>query len=468
MNEREHHLLRIALAGFGDIEEWRLGDPARAAALGYPRDYPAPAIDDYGIVFVDVTLDAVTGEPVCHEVNGPNGVGSDALTGESSRRAALEARQAARRVHELGLVDTAGTVRGPVVALHAHQHWSAFRTGGEFYPRVDRFRSLLEEALPGNRIELRSPDEDLGDEAVTVVAGDVPAVAAGLLMDRASTGFRYRDAPVIFAGNPNLVPELVRTGRMPAPERVVGPEFRVFHAWRLVHLVHDKGRQQALLRGTGIRPLAWFEAASRAEAIERVARFAGRSPCVLKPNSASGGVGVHVVVPGMPLAEIASCVDAVIADHAAKYGPNSESVVFPIRGFEFARSTGYPMEDGDHLWDLRIAVMFEPGRASVHPVSLRLAPRPFDPDSYWLDRDQWVSNVSGRRGTLLKSGMDREVLTAVGVTDECLEQIFDASVRWTMNAWDVSARGDSALGPVFEDEREMEDASFYPRDKFLR
>ena len=130
MTADAHQLLRIALAGNGDIEEWRLGDPVRAQAKGYPRSFVTPVLDDAGTVFVDVTLDHASGSPVCHEVNGPNGVGTDALTGDSAQRAGIEARQAVRRARELGLLDERGATREPVVTLHAHQHWSAFRTGG--------------------------------------------------------------------------------------------------------------------------------------------------------------------------------------------------------------------------------------------------------------------------------------------------------------------------------------------------
>src|SRR3954463_3555026 len=111
----EHRLLRIVFSGLNDIEEWKLGDAERAAAKGYPRRYAAPPIDDHGIVFVDVALDAATGEPVVHEVNGPNGVGSDALTGESALRAENGARQTVRRIRELGLLDRDGGVTRPIV-----------------------------------------------------------------------------------------------------------------------------------------------------------------------------------------------------------------------------------------------------------------------------------------------------------------------------------------------------------------
>jgi hypothetical protein len=36
-----HRLLRSVLSGLNDIEEWRLGNAALAAAKGYPREFPA-------------------------------------------------------------------------------------------------------------------------------------------------------------------------------------------------------------------------------------------------------------------------------------------------------------------------------------------------------------------------------------------------------------------------------------------
>ena len=458
-------MLRIALVGLNDIEEWRLGDEALARAKGYPREYPADVIDDWGIVFVDVVLDAATRQPVCHEVNGPNAVGSDALTGDSRRRANSEASQALQRARERGYLGPTGRLVTPAVTVHAHQHWKAFRTGGEFFPRVDDFAERMRERLGGSEVRLRGGGEPLGDEALAVVLGDVPAVAAHLRVD-AARRLEYRGRPVIFAGNPNLLPELVRTRTVVSADAEL--DLRVFHAWRLVRLIHDKGRQQDLLEGTGIERLPYFEARSADEARARARGFLARGPVVLKPSGASGGAGVHVVVPGMSDAEVTARVDAVIADCVTKYGINAEASAFPIRGFPFVRSTGYPMPDGDHLWDLRIAVEFSPGRAEVYPVSMRIAPRPFDAAAFHLDRDQWISNVSGRQDTLLKSGMDDAALGAVGMKPDVLEHVFRACVRWTMKAWDAAARGGGPAGAVHEDACEAEDPGFYPVEKFAR
>ena len=114
---------------------------------------------NWGIVFVDITLDAATGEIVCHEVNGANAVGSDALTGDSVLRAENEAQQAVRRARELGYLAADGSFSRQVVTLHGHQHWQFFRTGGEFYPRVASFADCLAEKLPGTAIGVHAANK---------------------------------------------------------------------------------------------------------------------------------------------------------------------------------------------------------------------------------------------------------------------------------------------------------------------
>ena len=100
-------------------------------------------------------------------------------------------------------------------------------------------------------------------------------------------------------------------------------------------------------------------------------------------------------------------------------------------------------------------------------MSLRFAPQPFDPAGFHLDRDQWISNVSGRSETFLKSGMDDITLGKVGLTDALIEQAMEACVRWTMKAWDQAARNGGAEGSVFEDAREAPDRPFYQAEKFI-
>ena len=99
------------------------------------------------------------------------------------------------------------------------------------------------------------------------------------------------------------------------------------------------------------------------------------------------------------------------------------------------------MHDGGHAWDLRIAVMFEPGKLSAYPVSMRIAPIPFEAGRFHLERGQWVTNVSGKktadapRTATLISGMDDDALRAVGLNDEKLEEALAAAAAWTLKAW---------------------------------
>lgn len=462
-------LARIILAGVNDIEEWRLGDPALARAKGYPREFDAELIDDWGIVFIDVTIEAATGEVVCHEVNGSNAVGSDALTGESSQRAENEAHQAVRRARELGYLDADGTFNRHVVALHGHQHWQFFRTGGEFYPRVARFADCLAEKLPGASVGCYAAGDALGPEMLSLVMGDIPAVAARLTFDRVERRFRFDGRPVIFMGNPNFLPELARTGKFDLAERNAGnPALRVLHGWKLADLIHDKARQQELFANTGIRPLACFSSGSVEDAVAQTRAMLRYGPVVIKPSNTSGGAGVDVVVAKMTDAEIALRFEAMLDECRAKYGDNANAMVFPLCGFEFVRSTGYRMEDGEHLWDLRIAVQFEPGKAFAYPVSLRLTPEPFDAGTFANNRRQWISNVSGRRETLLRSGMDDAVMHEVGLTDEAMDKALRACVQWTQKAWDCASRDGGKSGAVYEDYCEEADEPFYHAERFTQ
>ena len=468
MPPTSHSILRAVFAGLNDIEEWRLGDSKRAAAKGYPREYAAELIDDYGILFLDFSLDAVSGMLVCHEVNGPNGAGSDALTGDSSTRAESEARQTARRAKDMGYMRPQGTPTQPLVTIHAHQHWKFFRTGSEFYPRVAQFEDVLNELLPGLHICVRAATDALGAEHISVVVGDVPAVAANLAINARTGRFEYLGRPAIFIGNTNLIPELIRTGKLRRQGNdILDVDFRVFHGWRLAHVINDKALQQNLFRGTGVRPLRHFEAHSLEEALRCTKQMLVSGPVVLKPNYGSGGAGVRAVAPGMTDRAIEATLAAIVDDCRAKYGENTEAVMFPIRGFEFVRSTDFRQPDGGRLWDLRFCALFEPGKVKVFPGSLRFAPEAFDEKRFFLGRDQWVSNVSGRQVTLHRSGLDDEMLAGVGMTAEMLERAMQASATWAIKAWDRAMRGGTGKAAVYEDECEEKDISYYPWDKFF-
>jgi hypothetical protein len=441
-NSPSLQLIRVILSHYGDIEEWRLGDSARAAAKGYPRTYDGSSIDDYGIVFVDLAVEESTGALICYEVNGPNAIGSDALTGDSFARAENESLQTLQRLRDFGYLQSDGRLNTPVVTLHAHTNWNLTRSLGEFYPRVLSFADILREMLPGNAMALRGAGEELGSEKISVVSGEVRSVAENTRVDPVTGGFTYNDRPVVFAGNPNLLPELVRTGKLVRDGADYScADLRVFHAWRLATTVHNRSLQQTLLSGTAIKPIPCFESNTVDGAFATTKRMLSGGAVVIKPNGCSGGTGVHVAVPGMSDDEIRARIHAVAGDCVAKYGVNADTQILPIRCFPFVRSTLYPMADGGHTWDLRIAVMFEPGSVAVYPVSMRIAPNPFDAERFQHERGQWVTNVSGNKNVTaastaaLKSGMDDDALRAVGLNEEKLERALAAAAAWTVKAW---------------------------------
>lgn len=440
-----HQLIRAIFSHYGDIEEWRLGDPARAAAKGYPREYDGLSIDDCGIVFVDIAVEEGSGALICYEVNGPNGIGSDALTGDSFARAKNESLQTIQRIRDFGYMQPDGSLNTPVATLHAHTNWDVSRSLGEFYPRVLSFADILHNMLSGSAVMPRSAGEGLGDEKISVVSGDVRSVAEEMRVDPNSGRFTYNDRPVVFAGNPNLLPELIRTEKIErAGVHYKNADLRIFHGWRLATLIHDRTLQQTLFGGTGIKPTPCFESVTLDGALATAKRMLSDGAVVIKPNGCSGGTGVHVVAPGMSDAELSARLRAVVGDCIAKYGENAEEQMLPIRCFPFVRSTLYPMADGGHAWDLRIAVMFEPGKINAYPVSMRIAPYAFDIESFHHERGRWLTNVSGRKNVSgggavpLISGMDDEALHAVGLDDEKLERALAAAAAWTVKAWAMS------------------------------
>ena len=250
MSVDRDRLARIIVSGIRDIEEWRLGDPALAEAKRYPREYPAELLDDFGMLFIDLTIDARDGSLVCHEVNGPNAVGSDALTGDSTHRADNEARQALRRAKEIRLSQARRIVRqasrdrscAPALAVLSAPAVSSFRASPGLATFLQNcFREMRSAPIPRPMLWAMRMSRSL--------MGDVPAVCANIEVNPENGMFEYRGRPIVFMGNPNLIPELERIGRVSHLCRTSGEvNLRPMHAWRLCGLVHDKARQQESFR----------------------------------------------------------------------------------------------------------------------------------------------------------------------------------------------------------------------------
>jgi hypothetical protein len=158
-------------------------------------------------------------------------------------------------------------------------------------------------------------------------------------------------------------------------------------------------------------------------------------------NGGSGGTGIRFCPPWFDDSKRANELRLLVAGAAKKYGDNIEDTLFPIRTFEFVRSTGYALEDGQHLWDLRVQVLISPGKIQASPAIIRLCPEQFDPTLF--TRDSVVSNLSGRppsiqfmRSPWARNETDQtSVLEACGVEAARLDDMLTACVRWCERAW---------------------------------
>jgi hypothetical protein len=423
-----------------DILEVRFARPERAAELGFPKSYPAPLSDGFGTLALDLTINDETGELVCHEMNGSNYQGIVALTGVSDDRCRNEVAQTLRYARRRGFVNRGSKVLEPMTVLFAHQPSAQMRTGSEFYERVVVFRHLLEAAVPGAKIASRRAGRRLGNEDIAIVWGDVRAVVTQLSIQKGR--FYYNGRPVVMAAYPFILAEAVRQGNLPAEilhaSALAGVvDVDIFHGGRMLALCWQKGVQQDLLNGTGITPLPYFEACSEDAAVERTVRALSAGAVVLKPNATSGGVGVELIAPGMGTVEIRDTISRMRAACLRKYGGNADTVLYPVRGFRFVRSRGFALDDGLHAWDLRVAVMVWSGSLQVGPLTIRLAPVPFDPATFYRDRDQWVSNCSGRDTLFVRSPFDRMAMAA-GLDEDMLYRMCDAVSRFALRAIDWS------------------------------
>jgi hypothetical protein len=157
---------------------------------------------------------------------------------------------------------------------------------------------------------------------------------------------------------------------------------------------HDKALQQRFADAAGFRSLRCAEAASEEDALAAIADFnAAGITAVGKINSGSQGCGVRFFPPGETTAHVHQ-LHEMRADASKKYGASAEQSLWPIRFFEFCRSSDYRLNDGGHLWDLRMEVHVSPNITTAIPATMRLCPSPFDGTDF--HPACVVSNVSGR------------------------------------------------------------------------
>ena len=276
---------------------------------------------------------------------------------------------------------------GPVVAILSHPENLVHVP--EFYCRAETFGQRLSEH---GQIRLRASEEKLGGEDVTVVCGEISKIAP--LIEVRNRVMFYRNRPVVFATNPNLLPELVRLGKIGREGSGYKVDDACFHEGPCTPIVHDKGLQQTLAEGTEITPLVCREVYNREGWLEAIGWFRNEQmACVAKMNSGSGGAGIDIVTPDMSEEECVATLDSISDSSRKKYGSKADTTAFPVRIFEFAQARPYVIDGKPHLWDLRLQCLVSPGQVDIRPCVVRLCPEPFDGSFSW---NSCVSNLTGR------------------------------------------------------------------------
>ena len=248
----------------------------------------------------------------------------------------------------------------------------------------------------------------------------------------------YKNRPVAFASNPNVLPELVRRGTIRFDDGRHDIDLRIFHEGSSTPVVHDKGLQQELARGTGIEPLAWRLVENRAGWKDAIKWFQNQNiPCVAKMHAGSGGTGIELITPDMTAEECDDALDLLISSACETYGTLAPQTIYPIALFEFAQADPVIVDGSPHLWDLRVMTLGYPGRVESFACVGRLCPAPFD--GSWK-RETWVSNLTGRDGN--QAELFLRSPTELGLSGADLNRILESCARWTAAAtcWGEQAK----------------------------
>lgn len=413
----------------------------RMSTVGRPRQparFTKPAkVDGHAFCAIDVMWD-IYGQPRIIEVNGSN-------AGLTSLGDPEGDRQRAEHQVEAALPRILNEPRGAILVAYAANTLIV----GEIMARAFALFELV-----SHHRECQFGNADLHPSSPFVVAVDsVERIAAHVT--KVDGTLHYRDLPVVSVGNVNLLAELVRKGIIERHGAHYDVDYDVFHDGRLAALIHDKGAQQLLAQGTGFVPIRHLDAMTVDEVVAGIQSLLRDGvPAVIKPNATSGGAGIDFFSPGATDAEIRKTLDHQVETVIAKYGPEAQKSLWPIRVFEFAESTGYPVGDQRHLWDMRIACIMRPGEVEMTVCGLRLCPDPFAPGIY--DRATCCSNTTGRvpstarfRAPLAEAGQPTDLIRAAGVDDMAFEQILNACAAWCEAAWrhcSAGARHDDRMG----------------------
>lgn len=395
----------------------------RMSTVGRPRQharFTKPAkVDGHAFCAIDLMWD-IYGQPRIIEVNGSNAGLTSLGDPEGDRRRAEHQVEAA-------LPRILSEPRGAILVAYAANTLIV----GEIMARAFALFELV-----SHHRECQFGNSDFHPSSPFVVAVDsVERIAAHVT--KVDGRLHYRGLPVVSVGNVNLLAELVRKGIIERHGAAYDVDYDVFHDGRLAPLIHDKGGQQLLAQGTGFVPIKHLDAMTVDEVVAGIQSLLRDGvPAVIKPNATSGGAGIDFFGPGTTDAEIRKTLDHQVETVMDKYGPEANKSLWPIRVFEFAESTGYPVgEKKRHLWDMRVACLIRPGEVEMTVCGLRLCPDPFVPGKY--DRASACSNTTGRvpstarfRAPLAEAGQTTDLMRAAGVDDKAFEQILNACSAW--------------------------------------
>lgn len=404
------HALRKEGHGISPMSEI-IGQPARVFTLPNTSS-------EFSFFAIDLTF-CEDGAVVLQEANGSNGGSTGMLpTGQW-----LRAEHMATTAYHRGL-------RPGMVALLVHANRTSLLP--EFYARHALFALALQQLEIGS-VATRTSSDELGDADIEVVIGPLDEIENHI--DCRADRMFYRGREVGFCANPNLLPALIRAGKIGSgPDSIL--DLDVFHEGaRAVPVVLDKIHQQHLAANTGLYQLLCAECASWTDAATAIREWNDTGQAVVaKIKSGSQGVAIGFFI-ARQADQIETGLSRMRTESISAYGPNADTTVLPLQLFEFAKSTAYRLGSASHLWDVRVEVHVSPGSTRLIPNSMRICPGPFNPVTF--DRAGVVSNLSGRKPSLefvrnpfgIHSSGKTE-LAWVGVSDEQFSEAMRSCSNW--------------------------------------
>jgi hypothetical protein len=376
------------------------------------------ATTGYSIAILDITL-TPQGEIRLIEANGSNGGLTSVVFGNEETRAK----------HMALAFESKPKPRKPFVALLAFK--PGFAHVSEFFARASTFAQVISRNY---ETRLCLIDEDLGSEDVAIICGAITEIANQI--QRKGRSLFIKGRQVVFACNPNLLPELTRRSIISHNKGRYDIDTSFFHENELVALIHDKAAQQNIAEGAGINPLFHAEAWNFNECLAVIKDFHSKGRVAVgKMNAGSGGAGIEFFPPSLSNHAIHLKLNSLIQSAEKEYGRGISATIFPIRFFEFARSTNFILNGKPHLWDIRMQCLIYPRFIEVTPCLIRICPAPFDEESY--AQDAVVSNLTGRKPSLefVRSAQSKAALKAAGIKPADLQRMMKACARWCESAW---------------------------------